>query len=82
MMKSPAGRLFVLQVAAVLCVGCQGQHEEPGEIVGAAIPGSVLAARAERQTQAVSRLAEGVAPEARPAGLVAMDAGVVQWGAA
>ena len=49
----------------IFLAGCQGRHEGPGDIKGAALPAPVVAARAERQTAATTRLlgSEAKAPK-------------------
>ena len=45
---------FIL--AGLLLAGCRGQHQGPGEITKQPVPAPVVAARAEREAQAIERL--------------------------
>jgi hypothetical protein len=56
-------RDFIL-APLILLAACRGQHEGPGAITAQRLPDTVVAARAQRETQAVERLAPD--PATRP----------------
>ena len=58
-----AVRLGAMGLALVVLPACRGQHEQPGEIRGKALPAAVVVARPARQAAALAGLsAAGMAP--------------------
>jgi hypothetical protein len=55
--------LSVVACLSIVFVGCRGQHQGPGEVTRKPVPASVIAQRAERETEAARKLPPETAPQ-------------------